>query len=543
MHTTKPPLPLALLILASLAYFASFALDINAQQNDGRYMLHMDERISYDQINAITSSHDAPSLIVNLVGSDFRYGRLIYVLPSPFSAVARHFWGEKGFITATRLVFSLGLILCAWVVFLLGKQTWLALICALSVFILPFSAYFSMIAKPEVFQILTLIGGIWFLTRGQMLYAGLLLGLSLGFKLSSLFAAPVLLLWLAQAIWLGFRRDGLKARQTTENTVMVSLGFTAGMLANVPILAVIPIGWRYYLYSTVSNASHGSDILGANFFLWIDNLTLVFGGPASSLAFLILLGAAGCFSLASLFGGQADNTPATMRQALKQKIIGALNTDMSFGVVLSLIALAWTAAIVLTVPRLWGHYLFPPIVLSLAALAWFSASSQRPPKRPTLLYLVLLSTMGLFIFDYQSNYAKGATFSRFDGQQMETKAKQYEIVKAYLAQQTRQPKAALIHLDPRLFQPDSSENYEIVNYWGAYFHWGENPSAIIAQADIFQKIAEPKSVHHLLLNRAFVISKSYLQAPDGNCEGDGCYQVVAKTEDLIIIGKTPSSGR
>ena len=167
--------------------------------NDGRFLLHMDERISYDQIKPVTQARGPVDLIVALVGSDFRYGRLMYVLPASFAGVAEVFWGERGFISSIRLFFYLSILASALLVFKMGRYSLASALAAITIMSLPYTEYFATLPKPDAPQVLCLLIGLLALSKHRPLIAGLFIGLAMGFKLSSLFALPVLAVWLASS--------------------------------------------------------------------------------------------------------------------------------------------------------------------------------------------------------------------------------------------------------------------------------------------------------------------------------------------------------
>mgnify|MGYP006093249369 CR=1 FL=1 len=486
--------------------------------NDGRFLLHMDERISYDQIKPITQARGPVDLVVALVGSDFRYGRLMYVLPAAVAGASDVIFGESGFISSIRLFFYLSILASALLVFKMGRYGWLSALAAITILSLPYTEYFATLPKPDAPQVLCLLIGLLALSKHRPLIAGLFIGLAMGFKLSSLFALPVLAVWLVSAV-LRARLGDTQTSLTKANTWRFIGGFGLGMLANVPILLVIPYGWEVYLHSTIGNSAHGSDILGLPIVLWLKGFPQAVGGGLNTVAFGAL------FALAAA---------VVMRHLPKARL-----QSLPLSVLLLGIALTWFLAIVFTTPRLWGHYLWPSYVLLIAGLNLYLTHAPNTgwfPKTVRTVYLLGLLAICANAYALQNNRYQTQLPRPTATQQLRLES-QYAQVQDYLQNLPSASEPWLIHFDPRLYQVGSTQAYSIENYWGPYHLWSQTPHAIIVQGQIVETSSQTRTEHDLELNEAHALAMPRLRAPHGNCQTAPCYELVLNRDDLAIWQK------
>ena len=84
--------------------------------------LHMDERIYFVQIAKILNTNHISEFVPNLIGTDFRYGRLTYWLPAFFAAPLYPFLGDAAIILSARFVSYFALVLIALFCFINGRE-------------------------------------------------------------------------------------------------------------------------------------------------------------------------------------------------------------------------------------------------------------------------------------------------------------------------------------------------------------------------------------------------------------------------------------
>ena len=80
----------------------------NSDFIDGRYQLHWDERLLFDQVKNIFH-HDSKTQLISLLfdSNDHRYGRIYYNINALFGYLPKEIYGFKGMIFSGRLTSSL----------------------------------------------------------------------------------------------------------------------------------------------------------------------------------------------------------------------------------------------------------------------------------------------------------------------------------------------------------------------------------------------------------------------------------------------------
>ena len=235
--------------------YCSALIMVAADHAEGRHVLHIDERLIFDQVDAILNAPSAAQRFYAIKDNgDHRYGRILYNALALVSWAPRRIWGETGQIIASRVASS-AILVSAYVVLAgaVGLAGWWHTGVVFILLCLPSTPYYALMPKPEPLQILALAGFLAVVRRRDEWWGGhwLLMGLAFGAKISTLPAMLVAGLW--ARLTLSGRPTSLWMRATVTSLV----AFVAGWCHAVPALV---FGDRSLWWPpTFGNTTHGAD--------------------------------------------------------------------------------------------------------------------------------------------------------------------------------------------------------------------------------------------------------------------------------------------
>ena len=115
-----------------LVFFFTIISISNSDFIDGRYQLHWDERLLFDQVKNIFHYDSKKQLLSLLIDSnDHRYGRIYYNINALFGYLSKEIFGFKGMIFSGRLTSFLLLFSSFTILIFTFIQNWLIRICTL----------------------------------------------------------------------------------------------------------------------------------------------------------------------------------------------------------------------------------------------------------------------------------------------------------------------------------------------------------------------------------------------------------------------------
>lgn len=529
--------------LAILAHLVIYIAPANLDMADGRYSLHMDERIIFDQIDPLIQADGPRELVDGFVGTDHRYGRQTYVIAAPFAKILDAVFGTSGQIIGTRFAFyAVILAISVWVFYQAGA-TLTGTLAATAILLLPHSDYYATMPKPDTLQVLCLMMACLASFRAQPIRAGLFTGLGIGLKLSGIIVLPVLLIFYIQRLY-----DDAPNSLARFKTVAKSAGLWCGALAigfllNVPMLLTGSDKWDLYVLSTSSQFIHGDNISGSYFASWIGNISHVLRGRVLSviLILILLFVSFAVLSRRHTSVGQPfyypDGSLLKRLGSVCKYLATFLLARTDLPTLVWGLSVAWLASIVLFVPRLWGIYLWPSLILLIWAAALLS-KEHTETYFGSKSFRVIFSTLclGIILVFPFSLSAKHLTELKLRSTAPAhiTKQAQYEQANRYLDSLNIDEGTELIHYDPRLYQIRSTANLKIANYWGPYHHWGEKPRAIINLDDSFVTFENPANLYQTEMNDVAPMAKRHLLPPHGTCEDSHCYFLRIASDGLHI---------
>ncbi len=576
-----PPLIPALLFCALAAYS-------NADLREGRAFLFMDEQISVDEALWLFSATSFGDLLFRIVhGQDLRYGQIFHVASAAVAHLPYRWWGEPGLIVAIRM-WNAALLAAAYVVFgWAALRTTAARVAAITLAcLLPSSAYYSTVPKPEPMQLLCLSIAMLLLVRRRRadFWPWFFVGLGFGAKISTLPALAVLacisfvldrsqapaltaprplaamrLLLSIVALGMGAavlgyeERFGIVARVLLGGMLIVLglsfallrarvdarlalhphllrwLGragsFLTGFFVAVPcVIAFFPVRTQNWFGSTFLNTTHGADDSAVGPLAW---LRFIFTGWSDAPALVVGLVATGTLLAVGLFLASECRT----RVAHADVVTGPL-AFLAAGAALG-------ASIVLSVHRVWDFYLHPAAVFVLfGAAAVLERLGSSPRERRLALAVVAgWSALGLGDLLPAALRKHDALAHRTATAAFVAKRAQLDAVTSFVdARQAALGRPIAVLLTPDLFQPQSTRLVTYTRFWGHDVEW-QGPYAVL----VVLRSGAPGGPALSPSSREYEAQRRYWReweqhvSPEGSCREPPCYRVRADVSDGEIL--------
>lgn len=543
----------------------------NIDLKNGRYVLFMDERITFDGVGKILHPESLKSFFDAVVdGNDQRYGRSLWYVAAACSWLPDLIWGEPGRIVATRMMqffcIILSVYLLAWSLLTSG---FLRIIFFLVVFSLPYSEYYVSMPKPEPLQLLFFSLFIFYFKKMRMQWGWpwIFLGLSFGTKISFL---PLVLIFFLTS-WLFVDREGDRGADDYKRAFF---WFYVGLALAVPILLVaVPTGlFLYFLFVYVSrllglqnnvknyaflfsaivsllvskrqlkvwfkytflNTTHGADQSDVTPYTWLSYyLNQWLEAPQGvSITFVVL-----SFLLLVLTCFTALNW-----KAIEQKKLSKVNVPLML--IIFFCGLSLILSIFLKVHRLWGFYLWTGTVLMLVGILSMIESSFINEQRKSLRLLRVQKITGtivgtllvvLLAFWLPSSYAKLKQLS--ERTQSEDFKKQntiyWEVMDFFNALKTKSGETIKVVLDPVLFPVALTTPFETREFWGPYVEWENRDDYLVfgvAHTPSGTPYREDSTEYYLFLREKKSYSE-YVVEPGQSCQHQFCYERVKTLSD------------
>jgi hypothetical protein len=531
----------------------------NIDLSDGRFALHMDERLTFDSVAKILSPVNWSSFFYHVLdGGDQRYGRSLWNSLAAFSFVPASFFGDTGQIIAARML-QVFLLMSGFSIFILSlvSRWWLRWALLIALLSIPYCDYYMTLPKPEPLQIFFLSLFLHYYKKNNLQFGPhwVLLGIAFGTKISTLPAVFVF-------IFSSYINDVGRAIQGYSGKVARCFGFFClGLGAAVPILlppiialiayttwirriwgrygiaarisslsvgaaiflglGLVPI--RKWINATFLNTTHGADNASINFFSWLNYFLdpwLVAPRPLAVFFATILV---------LLF------THALWRQ------ISSRMRRMPIGLVVGLAGLALNFSIALSAHRLWGMYLFPGTVLvlvgaiSLTDLAINQWNTWFGSFRKFFGSVFPLGVLGIVVYISVAFWVPNSLTNlknlskRTASQQYSLNLAAYRQVVDFLHRAEISDKPIDVALDPVLFPPIGSDNVKIKEFWGPYVDWDKDTEVLL-----FSKVHTPSgrqcvsgSPNYKLCLEEEKSYNAYVVGSSMPCDSPKCYRRIS----------------
>jgi hypothetical protein len=534
----------------------------NSDLTAGRFALFMDERITFDGVKRILHPNGVIEFLGSILhGGDQRYGRSLWNSMAIFSFIPEKIFGESGQIIASRML-QFFLIFTSYCIVAFGHlRSWfLRFVLLVAMLSFPFSDYYMTMPKPEPLQLLFLAIFCYFFIKNNAEFSWywIFAGLAFGTKISTL---PAILVFISIPLAVKIRTESFSSYK--KPLVNAAVAFVLGLAIAVPILSIpvlMSLGGYYtfnwlskkfnlnnmsrislatmmiiliffasrrnlkvWLSYTFFNTTHGADQASINVLSWLNyffdewlvaphTIGLVF-----SSAILVYL----------LFHGI---------QLLKSKNLYIDKKMTVFAVIMA--GLALNIAIIISAKRLWGFYLYPgTMLLVIGTIILIDLNISEARKSDNELFLRFNKLAGYFISLFflvvSGLYWMPKTSEGLKKLSLRTSTTEYALQYASYKKFTDflnhykidGGKRLRVMFTPSLFPPNSSDKFEIVEFWGPFVEWGEKPDIIIFGVENTPRgKPTPKdspNYHDFLIERegyaAYVVNK------EATCQNTPCF--------------------
>ena len=502
--------------LAILAFYVPLTISANSDLSAGRFVLFMDERITFDGVKRILHPDGLAQFLDSVLnGGDHRYGRSLWNSIAIFSAIPERLFGDSGQIVAARML-QVGLIFTSYCIFAFGiLRSWFLRLTLLVVMLtIPFSDYYMTMPKPEPLQILFLTIFSYFFIKRSAAFSSywIFIGLAFGTKISTL---PALLVFILVSIVARSNNDLFPiCRKPLINAAMA---FFLGLAIAVPILftplllviggyfafdwgsrkfslgkasrTLIVVGGIFVIFlasrknikvwisNTFLNVTHGADQASINGLSWLNYFFEVWllAPYEIGLLFLIVIFLYLTFYAVQIF---------------KSKPFSFDQNVAAFTIVAS--GLALNVAIMIGAKRLWGFYLYPGMVMILVGtiiLIELGISNSLKTKKESLIIANRIAGyfVAIYILGISALYWAPHVIGGLEGASRRSKTNDYNLQYSSYVKFTnfldsyKGAEGGRLHVmfNPSLFLPQSNDKFIIEEFWGPYAQWRSDADIII----------------------------------------------------------------
>ncbi len=495
------------MFLALSVGFLWLCVKANFESAAGRFILHMDERITFDGIRNILHPKSFLHFLWSVFdGGDQRYGRILWNVSALFSFIPEYFWSDKGQIVSTRLtqtVFVLGSYFI--LVFAFLKNSWMRLFALASLLSVPSSIYFSSMPKPEPIQLFLL--SVFFVLRhhriGKEWISWMFLGAALGAKVSLIPLVPLLF---CLSVW-----ENRFSKFDRKRFCHAALSILFGVFVASPPAV---LQFKMWVYIFISQRGHGLDDDSVSAATWIKYLSSEWLGTNPTVFYLLLIVAICLVTVIPRKAKSLSKDPP--------KLFGLSSFVLAMPILLS-------------VKRIWDHYLHIPVVLALIAL--FIVLERVILHFRKISFQFGLAVVGgiflLYIVSFSSipkAYKSLIMLSeRTQTKEFQTQFEEYSFLIEYLkAEKSRRNQTLRVYLDPSLFQLESNDDYEITEFWGPFLNFRDGADVIAMYKELTPDVPlpAPTSASYLPFKQSYEEFERHVEKNQKSCLESPCYRSV-----------------
>ena len=530
--TTKTTL-FTILISAIYIFTASNA---NLDLSDGRYMLGMDELITFDSVQNILKSGSLINIFSGRTPVDGRYGSTLYY-SSAIAALPAHIIGDVSLkIFMIRMLQTLTLLSTYILIsFLFLRNRLLSVALLITLITLPTTAYFAHVPKPEPIQLLflTLFLYYFLIKRISFGWNWLFLGLAFGTKITIIVIVPVIMLF-------AFFRNGnsVKLLEIVWGSCKSVLFFIFGWLFANP--TILWRGFDPYLSVTFHNTTHGADDPEINVISWI--MYIINDWLVAPVIINIL------FSV-TIFSIIIVTLFKIFQKYSEQKISVFFSQELD-GIFISILGMVMVAAIMFNVQRLWGFYLHIGFILIILGCyrVLDAYSSREAGLSSNGLNAILISLTLIIPFSTLKSLTLYEQMSKRSlSPQMQLNAVALSELKSYLSTiEEVEPKYIKIGYDPYLFLPDDTANHQFIRFWSGLDRLDlEAGYDIIVSQCISVNGDRPNWERITTISECFPKLRDHIKKhidKPGTCTAQPCYKLrqLGNAEHVMVLEKLNS---
>lgn len=556
-----------------ITYFGYLAYLANSDLVSGRYVLFMDEQITFDGVHNILHPKSFDHWLYSIAdGGDHRYGRLLWVSMALTSWLPESAWGDSAQILTGRMTQTFVLFLAFSVLTLTFlKNNLLRILLLFTLMVMPYTEYYLSMPKPEPLQLLLL--SLFFLCYTQRSYTfgicWFLLGAAFGMKISIL---PIMFITFILSCAVYIQNGTQKVLLSEFKIALMSgiLGFAlvvpiflvpAGLLllglasnfvikpsltrvfgqsiltdsiSNTFIIIPLFLGYNHiqdailrWSKFTIFNRSHPVDNSNVDFLAWSDFWLNSWMNTPSYLSLLLL------FFLLILLAISLNKMVCDLKFNFAR---------MPAGLLLLVCGLSVNLIIFVSAHRLWGMYLFIGSVLILVGVvALINVFFDHYPEQ-ALLYRFGTAVCALLCY-ISVMYWYPLHKENIERLSNRTQSPEYiKNLSIYNALQTfvkthgisADKNPIKIGIDPMLFQPPSDKKYRFIRFWGRYTQW-DGSFDILVFGDRFAEATTVAPQSGSAINEKYIEErkkyKTHVIEAGTSCESELCYERVFIFDD------------
>jgi hypothetical protein len=515
-----------LAFIAIIFFYIGLSYIANTDLTAGRFVLFMDERITFDGVRHILHPSSIEDFIMSVIhGGDHRYGRSLWYSIALFSFIPEHFFRESGQIIADRMaqVFILLSSYCLFAISFL-RSWFMRFVLMVVLLAMPYTAYYMSMPKPEPLQILFIAIFLNFYKKEQFSLKSpywAFLGFAFGTKISTLPIIPVFILFgyinyieqkdiskyfkdilsvlfwllvglafaepiLAGHIFISFLLYFITIKYIPNNlrhvqtnyAVIIFIGALNLLVGAALYKAGLNANLAFWGGSTFLNTAHGTDRPD----IWLGSWVMYFISDWMVAPQLMVI----CLILILII-----YMVLSLKYCLKDIAnFSGVNNIFSIAIILSGVML--NLSVMIMTHRLWGLYLFPGMILItvglLSVLELNIANTDNNilnnlEKMRLYLARISLSVALLIVCVWWlpksiSDFKALANRTRSDI--YITQYSSYIKITEFLAKYAKtKDKTLKVLADPKLFLPESNNHYEIKEFFGPFIQWGDRPDVIL----------------------------------------------------------------
>ena len=568
----------------------------NSDFIDGRYQLHWDERLLFDQVKNIFH-HDSKTQLISLIldSNDHRYGRIYYNINALFGYLPKEIYGFKGMIFSGRFTSSLFLFSSFIILILAFLKNWIIRICTLVIlFNVPYCWYYMTMPKPEPMQLFFLSLFFYFFKNDNFILKPknywIFAGLALGAKISTV---PILLVIFATGLYCSLIKS--VHRKISDSFPKIILYTSLGLTISVPILlpyfiastfiyiiitrsswykgwnknyktiallvtVILPnffisfsvksvfgiqTGLSKWMQWTIFGTTHGADNSSINIFEWINYFFYDWIICPNGLSALLIFN---CILIVSVI------------LVNKKKINSPHLKNLIYSSALLIISGLFSIFLIFfNVKRIWGFYLFPSftlIIVGMAILAEILISKKFSITSKTkILFFKLISLCFFLIFGWivvfywHSNNA--LLYKDFANR---SNNKKYEVdYGSYLntidflknLSLSNGGEISVYYDDEVLFVPDPNEYFHVNSCLGPFQFWEYKAHALVFSEYRIKRLKgshDSNEKNYPGLIAESIGYEKYVIDKDQECITEFCYrrEKILKNGSEILVLETPN---
>lgn len=566
-----------LAFIAIIFFYIGLSYIANTDLTAGRYVLFMDERITFDGVRHILHPVNVSDWILSVVhGGDHRYGRSLWNSITIFAFIPEYFFGETGQIIAGRMAQVIILLAAYGIISVSFLRSWfMRFILMAALLAMPCTAYYMSMPKPEPLQLLFIALFLFFYKKNDFSLNSpywVLLGMGFGTKITTLPLIPVFLMFAFTENYEKIIARYFKDVLTSLLWILLGLCFAVPILAGhvfgsialyVVVLKYMPelkrqfnffynytviimiaalnvliavmlnrigikSGLMTWVASTLLNTAHGSDRPEIWFGSWVQYFVTDWA-LAPSLITVVMIVLLGIYFLFSFFYNSS-------------KFSWKINNKFPASVVLA--GLILYLSIMFTAHRLWGLYLFLGTILIVAGLFIllqqdfddfrYNNQSLRTKASSYLactVFPLFVLIVSVWWFPKSiSNFSELA--NRTNSDEYKSQYQSYIKITDFLAGYSKGcDKRLKVLADPWLFLPESNTYFEIKEFWGPFTQWADLPDVILFSS---KHTAKRKSIpKNATQYKSFILERDgynmFVANDNEKCSNTLCYR---KSADL-----------